>query len=222
MYISTDSLLHAIHSSYDEMLMRVETGSLVPRLMLFLDGLRARLAAGAGSGFREDVQRDLDLHLAVARALLTGQGPTTVLGTDPAPAAAWTAKCAVSSGTASVVLFGETRTIDSSQCEPRGHYTETPQLGRYFQAMMWLGRIDLRLLATDPRSGKLELRRREVEATLALAKLADGPLVEQHQAIDGALRAFVGAQDDLTLEEVPALVAALGAASPEEAAKSMT
>jgi hypothetical protein len=39
-------------------------------------------------------------------------------------------------------LFGQCRVVDYSQFTARGHYNQTTNLRRYFQAMMWLGRID--------------------------------------------------------------------------------
>jgi methionine--tRNA ligase beta chain len=42
-------------------------------------------------------------------------------------------------------LFGGTRVVDFSQFKVRGHYQASDTLKRYFQAMMWCGRIDLRV-----------------------------------------------------------------------------
>jgi hypothetical protein len=47
-----------------------------------------------------------------------------------------------------VELFGTTRLVDFSQFEQRGHYVG--EVGGYFRAMMWLGRLDLRLIETLP------------------------------------------------------------------------
>ena len=52
-------------------------------------------------------------------------------------------------GAKEIVLFGAKRDVDFSQFEPRGHYTNTEQLKRYFRAMMWLGRIDFRFLISQ-------------------------------------------------------------------------
>src|SRR5207248_461503 len=42
-------------------------------------------------------------------------------------------------------LFGRDRVVDFSQFKVRGHYENSELLGRYFKAMMWCGRIDLRI-----------------------------------------------------------------------------
>jgi hypothetical protein len=90
---------------------------------------------------------DADYFLTVERSLWAGQQVPSVLnlaGQDQR----------VSSMLAAIGnlqlhefdLFGTTnRLVDFSQFEVRGHYTTSERLSRYFQAMMWCGRIDLRL-----------------------------------------------------------------------------
>ena len=50
--------------------------------------------------------------------------------------------------------FGE----DYSQYIPRGHYTLSEDLKRYFTSMMWYGRMTFRLKVRDPEIGKEETR----------------------------------------------------------------
>ena len=38
---------------------------------------------------------------------------------------------------------------DFTQYIPRGHYTKTTELSNFFKAMMWLGRISLRISPSD-------------------------------------------------------------------------
>jgi hypothetical protein len=42
-------------------------------------------------------------------------------------------------------LFGRQRQMDFSQFEVRGHYENSDRLKKYFKAMMWCRRIDLRI-----------------------------------------------------------------------------
>ncbi|PJA32580.1 MAG: hypothetical protein CO187_03395, partial [Zetaproteobacteria bacterium CG_4_9_14_3_um_filter_53_7] len=74
-----------------------------------------------------------------------------------------------------VTVFGTARKMDFSQFKPRGHYTDSVPLTRYFQAMMWLGRVDLRFVEQDPWSGEWLFQPRQ----LAVAVLLD-------QAVRGA------------------------------------
>ena len=45
-YISADSILYAVHESYDELLKAVEYGSLIPTLTRLLTSMRGRLGSG--------------------------------------------------------------------------------------------------------------------------------------------------------------------------------
>jgi hypothetical protein len=56
------------------------------------------------------------------------------------------------------------RTIDFSQFTPRGHYTQSEELTRYFQAMMWLGRTEFYLIVPNayPYASMSEDERNEI------------------------------------------------------------
>jgi len=153
--ITTDSVLHAMHRSFDDLLMELEVAALSPELADILLLTHRKLFATAGRAPAQ-AHKDADLYLSVARNLLEGAG---------APEDEWdgTLKYSSSMGqddavmdilkkvqqggletpdTASSTLYGEPRMVDWSQFRPRGHYTKHPSLGRYFRAMMWLGRVD--------------------------------------------------------------------------------
>ena len=96
-----------------------------------------------------------------------------------------------------------------SQYKPRGHYEGDRLLEAYFRAMMWLGRIDFRLVATTD-SGAQVLQRPQVDAMLLLQSLFGEADLVRFQHVDDVVRAFVGESDNMTLEQVPALLTALG------------
>ena len=75
--------------------------------------------------------------------------------------------------------------------------------------MMWLGRTDFRMLETVP-SGAQRLNRRDVEAAFALVELLDERRVTSYRAVDDAIRAFVGEQDYLTVDQMGQLAQNLG------------
>ena len=102
----------------------------------------------------------------------------------------------------------ERKDEDFSQFKPRGHYTENPELQGYFRALIWLGRVDLRLLETQPDGTQL-FRREQYLAMLLVEELvgADRPSFER---IDTTIRTFVGESDYMVLSEVEKLVADLG------------
>jgi hypothetical protein len=116
-----------------------------------------------------------------------------------------------------VLFLGVLRDIDFSQFEPRGHYTNSDELTRYFRAMTWLGLVDLRLVETDE-NGRRLFRRRQLELAYVLGALLDDEGRRAWRSIDETLRAFVGESDNMTLPELDALLDDLGASSPEELA----
>src|SRR5262249_47243814 len=116
-------------------------------------------------------------------------------------------------GLADIVLFGVTRpNEDFSQFTPRGHYTDTPELTRYFQAMMWLGRIDFRLIETLE-DGSQIFRRRQLEAALRLRDLLDASSLQSWKRIDAVVEAFVGEADYMTVSQLDSLLADIGVGS---------
>ncbi|HMI87442.1 MAG TPA: DUF3160 domain-containing protein [Polyangiaceae bacterium] len=207
LYVSADSILDAVHRSYDRILQRLETGVLGPELEALLESLRSALAKrGMGD---TGVIRDVDFYLSVALGLLTGSA-SPVAGASPSEVAAFVASAIAAKEPKSVVLFGVSRGVDFSQFVPRGHYTDTEQLKRYFRAMMWLGRIDFRLIETQP-SGQQVFYRRQFDAMLALHSLFDATNLARHQAIDETIQSFAGESDNLKVAEVARLLADLGA-----------
>jgi hypothetical protein len=208
-YVSADSILFAVHRSYDKILAATELGILMPDLRALLDGMRERLAGDTGNRLDANVRTDVDLYLAVASGLLEGRQVAPVAGADPAAVQKLYDKATHASGWEQVTLFGVVRDEDFSQFKPRGHYTRTPELGRYFRTMMWLGRTDFRLVETQP-DGSQVFRRRQLEAALALHALIAPALRPHFDRIDRTVTAFVGEHDYMRLDELGALLSDLG------------
>jgi hypothetical protein len=206
-FISADAILHAVHRSYDEILKQLETISLRGELDRMLTAMRLQLTRYGG-----DIQarKDADLYLAVALSLLRDQPVMPVAGADPMQVTALVDKAKAAAGSDVVSLFGVDRKVDFSQFEPRGHYSETPDLQTYFRSMMWLGDVDLRLIETQQDHSQV-FHRRQFDGMLVLADLLAGPAFESWKRIDGAIAMFVGESDNMTVGEVPRLLADLGA-----------
>lgn len=209
-FISGDSVLHAVHRSYDTILEEVEYASLQPGLQKVLDGMRTALATEATAGtWPGETVRDVDEYLAVAATLITYAGSAApVAGGSAATVASLVAQAKAGTGTAQVMLFGQPRTVDFSQLTPRGHYANNSILGPYFQAMMWLGRTDLRVLSQDV-SGKVTFDRRQFAAAALLATLVQ-PVQSDWTLVDRTLRAFVGESDNMMPTDFAALRALAG------------
>jgi hypothetical protein len=214
-YISTDSILDAVHRSYDDMLKFLEQDVLLAELDTLLGGMHGKLRSGPELATSNAV-KDADVFIAVARSLLKGSAVVPVAGGDTKLAASLFDLAQAGKGVTDVTLFGVRRTDeDFSQFTPRGHYTDSPALTRYFKAMMWLGRIDLRILETQPNGDQL-FRRRQLEGALLLSDLIGADLRGNFDNIDRTVEAFVGESDYLTVSQLDQLKEALNVASSAE------
>ncbi|WP_437479725.1 DUF3160 domain-containing protein [Sorangium sp. So ce1014] len=209
LYVSADSILYAVHRSYDAILKQVELASLAPELATMLAEMRARLAAGGGGDLGAEARADADLYTAVALAVLTDAPVAPVAGADAAKIDELVEGAKAHQGMGAVRLFGSERLMDFSQFKPRGHYTDTPELGRYFRSMMWLGRVDFRFIETQE-DGTQVFQRRQLEGAYVLRALAEEKTLDRYTRIDDAIQAFVGESDYMTLPELDVLLADLG------------
>jgi len=90
---------------------------------------------------------------------------------------------------------------DYSQYKPRGHYTQSEKLKRYFKAMMWYGRITFLLRGSDI-INEMDAKIATIQACListALSSLTinDEPLEKLWQKVYVVTTFFVGTGDDL-------------------------
>lgn len=208
--VTTDSILHAMHRSFDDLLMELEAWLLLPAIDTILQRTHAQVVADA-AGQPTQAHRDLDLHLSIARALLAGaalkggRAPETVPTAFDQDAQLNDILERVRSmhletpDTEQTNLFGRDRMIDWTQFRPRGHYTKSRDLQRYFHGMMWLGRADT----------GFELKHdREVHAAVALSgALDDAGTLSQLGELDLLLEWIVGRSDNLSPEGMVAALA---------------
>src|SRR5262245_29478757 len=170
--VTSDSIMHALHRSYDEVLMELETTLFTWSIEQVLAECHKQLGVWAAEHKDDGLSanlRDVDLYLTVARNLLAGAGAPakddgkTNRNDEPD---VWNGQLAVKGhcGTSDEALarlkdiqslkiqvplqdqptqiYGGERFVDYSQFKPRGHYTKALALKRYFRTMMWLGRAD--------------------------------------------------------------------------------
>lgn len=214
LYVSADSVLEALHRTFDSLLKQNEQLVLIPELASLLDGMRARLAIVE---LDATTKNDADLYLTVASGLAKGTIQTPAATADASQIAELYDLATAGEGHLDVKLFGVVRDEDFSQFTPRGHYTDSPELERYFRAMMWLGRVDLRLIETQSDGSQL-FYRQQFDAAVALRALMgdDGFRLWKH--IDTTIGAYVGEHDSMTPEGLDGLMAALNVGTVQEAA----
>jgi hypothetical protein len=220
-FISSDSILQAWHRSYDLLLVELEEKVLLPAL----DQLFETMAEGSLSLLSEATSpvmqlavKDADYFLAVARTLLLNRTITGPL--DQKKRVADTRRQIQGEKLETVSdLFGQCRKVDFSQFKPRGHYLRTEQLGRYFQAMMWCGRIDLRVAGGpfDDGCGPRMASPRELGTAIALWDLIKrAGLLDKWDALNTIIETFVGPTDSMTFRHLDSLMAQAGIQSASD------
>lgn len=169
--ITTDSILDALHRTYDHALEQLEKAAFRPVLLQVLSDAHMGLAGlEAGSPDEHTARCDIDLYLSVARELLLeGASPPPDLP-DLVRVQEVDSVCAQQDRVAKLLalvaseqlqtpdrpctpLYGGERCIDFSQFRPRGHYAGDRGLSAYFRAMMWLGREDTGFRLTEAGQG---------------------------------------------------------------------
>ncbi len=212
-FVSTDSILHAVHMSYEDILETVEVSVLTPMLASALSSLHGQLPILADQYAAEPrltpMLMDVDVYLTVARTLL-GE-PVQPQYDEVVPAVDAMLAGVASQGLRRYPLFSSTpRDIDFSQFTPRSHYTKSVALTRYFQAMMWLGRTELYLSAPKQHDPDLQQKPEDIQrqtiASMLIVEAAEaGDAIPALRDIDDTLRALVGEQDNVTLAHLRAL-----------------
>ncbi len=214
-FLSTDAILHALHMSYDRLLKDTEWNILVPRLRALLDELDAALPVletrYATKPQMEVSLRDVDVYLTVARSLLSGE-PVAPRWPENRTVVNDLLGLIEAEQPAQYPLFAETcRVIDFSQFTPRGHYTDELFLAHYFQAMMWLGRTEVYLIAPETDVCKptdTDVQRQTLDAALLAEALAVGQGDAMLKEIDDIIGFFVGEPDNVTVDNFRTVMAA--------------
>jgi len=168
--VTSDSILHAWHKSYDEILKEMEEKALIGWLEEIVANSRESLLATAASvQAPNEVIADLDLYLTVGASLLGGAKVSSLTKTTEVDdqVAEILGAIEAAEGFSYLGLFGATVLYDYSQFTVRGHYTESEELERYFKAMIWFGRTLFEL--TEPVTGKLNA---EAFSAMCLLKTA--------------------------------------------------
>jgi hypothetical protein len=223
-FISTDAILHAFHFHYVRTLAKVEKGVLKVQLMDLLASLHGSLPGlapeYAGSPGMDQMFRDVDLYLTVPRRLL---GETVQpLYAENGGAVDTLIQMIMAEEVGTYNFFSSVcRIIDFSQFKPRGHYTEPgwgntdPPLEGYFRAMMWLGRMEIYLLAPEsdgvgcPTPPPEDIRRQTIDAALLLELMDHANAWPKYREMEDVLRFFVGDQDNVTPENLQSLLQTL-------------
>lgn len=234
-FVSTDAILHAFHISYDRILTDMEVGLLEDRLTELLWNLRNsmnQLHNNYGSNPEMiTMLQDVDVYVTVPLLLLEENVqpyyPENNVMIDSI--LNWIEN--EQGGISSTIFSSTCRVMDWSQFKPRGHYVYNPStqinLEGYFRAMMWLGRIELYLIAPSSHPVQCsnqkfqDIQRQAIDAFLIdeLFDIANAkPIYEEMENI---LKFFVGESDNVTLDNLDYLKQAISLNSPTELLDSL-
>lgn len=205
--ITTDSILHAWHRTYDAILEDLELGYLKISLGDFLNSLSGQIPALShiyGPGPMRQSILDADYYVAVARSLLAGGLVSSKMWQD-ARVTETLAKIAEGKSVR-FNLFGRLDRdpdyiFDFSQFKPRGHYAKSALLARYFQTMMWCGRVDFRVAGNPNYASARELG----TALILLQACQNARQMAAWQEFDQVLQVMVGPVDSMNLPQLQAL-----------------
>ncbi len=212
-FITVDSLLQAWHVFFDFALRTVEQEHLIGLARQMTDGLLAAAQTQLDeviSGPLQEAARSNVAYFAVARRLLD---PTAQLPPEVAELAeAELALIAEHAGRAPSPIMGTT--VHYSQFNPRGHYTRSEDLERYFRAMMWYGLVGFELESDDQ-----AINRRHTRQALLIARALnqDEALRSAWESLYEPVEFFVGGADDLGYAQyLPIAQSVFGPALPPE------
>lgn len=210
-FITVDSLLQAWHVFFGYALRTVENEHLMRLAGEMTEALvgdaEELLEALAGGPAEEEATANL-AYLVVARQLL-----------DPSAAIPEAVEELVRRELALIDEHSDRvespimgTTIHYSQFIPRGHYTRSEELSRYFRAMMWYGLVGFELETENEALN----RRQTLQALLLTRMLHENAQARQaRKRLNDPVEFFVGASDDLGYEQYAAVASSLfGAAMP--------
>ena len=147
-FVTTDAMYHTFHILYDEALRTMEQNNLtfyLKRLCLHMVEISLTQMTELENTRWSELARRNVAFFAVALACLDPEWPIPSSVADDV--AEVLSLMDAASGYSADWFMGQKE--DFTQYIPRGHYTKTTELSNFFKAMMWLGRISLRISPSD-------------------------------------------------------------------------
>ena len=208
LFVTADTLLHLYHIQFDETLKEIEEREFyadINNLTTALLDDALSLHEQYTGNLKEAAKRNV-AYLAVAKKLIdpNAQVPQFVTGLVSAELDKIDAHAGFTES--DIFIYKE----DYSQYVPRGHYTRSEQLKRYFRTLMWYGRMAFLLKGAEnwgPLGDALisieDAKIQTLQAVL-LAKSIENVSVDQRTGLDVWDRLYtvtafyVGLADDLT------------------------
>jgi hypothetical protein len=227
-FVSSDSILHALHRSFDDLLAELELTLIVPLLDSILAKTHDSLVVEKQIHELSESFHDVDLYLSVARNLLAKQiNPFQV---DASGLVFVPSKFGQNDKVKAILdlidagkiqipgqdvtkIYSGVRAVDYSQFTPRGHYTTNSTLQAYFRCMTWLSRADCGwfIQQADPTTMIVNDPIRELKnACLLTITLRDAGQHAQFNSLNRLLSHFASQEDNLSAAILDAKLSANG------------
>ncbi|HET6312231.1 MAG TPA: DUF3160 domain-containing protein [Chloroflexia bacterium] len=211
-FVTTDSVLHVYHLIFDKILRSTETKYLISDLEDLTAGLlkasQDQYDQLKGTEGEQAARRNV-AYFTVASRLLDANAPVPdYVRTEVAQELQQIDRHEGLTPSAVMAIGNPEMFVeDYGQYKPRGHYTRSEDLSRYFRAMMWYGRITFRLKLVEETRSALLLTR-----ALQTAQAGDTTAEAAWARIYEPTAFFVGGADDLTFRDyAPVIEQAIGA-----------
>ncbi len=212
-FVTTNSLLHVYHLMFDKLLRSIESKYLLTDLKelnaAMLTASQSQYTTLKGTSAENAAKRNLAYFSVAARLLDPGAAISSDVQSQVSAEVVLIDNHAGQALSPVMNIGSSTNDFkeDYSQYVPRGHYTRSEDLMRYFKAMMWYGRITFRLSSLDETRSALLITQALDTATLGNSTSA----ADLWADIYDPTSFFVGGADDLTYRDYgPAMQQALG------------
>ncbi len=214
-FVTADTLLHLYHLQFDQTLKGIEEREFYPQMVEFSWAM-LQVSQEQYEAFEGDLKEAARRNLAFFAVGLGCLQPDRAL--PPVPHKEVEAELALieaHAGFSGSPIFKYNE--DYSQYVPRGHYTRSETLKRYFKGLMWYGRISMLLKGgTDVLPSEEDAKIQTLQASLIAGSLYDpenAELLDIWNRLYSVTAFYVGLADDLTpLEYAGAISKVAGAA----------
>lgn len=222
-FITSDTLLHLYHIQFDEILKNIEEREFFDKILLIskalFDKAKSDYEKCTDVTLKEALRRNI-AFTAVGLSLL--QTPTDEYnGSEEIKTVEFSIPDYVKNEIDQELAFIEDQDgfhdsplfiyrEDYSQYKPRGHYTQSEKLKRYFKAMMWYGRMSFLIKGGDPNcqycdflisledSNIQTIQASLLSTDLSTTEIENNSTDELWTRIYTVTSFFVGVADDLT------------------------
>lgn len=193
-FVTTDIYLQLFHLYFDCLLRNVEQNGLFNAVESWCAAMQKAMERRVSVGKSRDEREAAEYcaaYFAIAKALLSGGSPQGVPQRYAAMAADEMDKIEAAADETSDFIDGySTIKFNYSLFRPRGHYTRSDTLGRYFKAMMWLQSVPF---GTDSRE--------QLKRAMMMADVAGGDTeaLRLYNRITRPMTFLFGQPDNITI-----------------------